>query len=395
MRRSDGSLLAFAQREEVVMAFTAECPFCRVQFRNVPSERDGASIECSRCHNFFTLAPLSDVPARKPKTAFQPAPAALAAGTMPARPTSVAETASPSASTPEPPSIADLPMPPAKPAEKKFGLPPRPRRRNWLGVSAFLLGSAAVLAASVPPLDRLTLPASGLGMVLGVAALFRPAVKGRGLVWPAAGLVVSLAVALVAGFWPALLGLPPWGRAANLPVQEQLTIVPRGNRDGSAARPATESDWVDASRNALHKSDLRLVLTSAMVKPLEYKDEKGKKVSTKEQYLLIGLRLSNVGIDHTITAASWGERESAGSDREPRLRDNLGRSYRVKAFERGADLAGHVPHATIGPLKAVTDVLVFERPPAGIEFLHLELPCSAFGATDRFQILIPRQSVNW
>src|SRR5207245_10033917 len=38
------------------MAFTAECSFCRLMLEGVPDEANGASVECPRCKNRFTLA---------------------------------------------------------------------------------------------------------------------------------------------------------------------------------------------------------------------------------------------------------------------------------------------------------------------------------------------------
>src|SRR2546425_12826573 len=38
------------------MAFTAECSFCRLMLEGVPDESHGASVECPRCKNLFTLA---------------------------------------------------------------------------------------------------------------------------------------------------------------------------------------------------------------------------------------------------------------------------------------------------------------------------------------------------
>jgi hypothetical protein len=251
----------------------------------------------------------------------------------------------------------------------------------------------AVLVASISPLDLLTLPACGVGAVLGLAGLLVGAMKRRGVVWPVAGLVLSLAVGVTGLFWPAVLGLVPHGGAVNLPVNEQLTSVPIANRDGKAARPITDADWVNVSRNAVHKSDLRLVVMAVTVKPLEYTDARGKQMTTKEKYLLIELRLSNVAINHAIEYTSWGELSPADTDRAPQLRDNLGKTYALKPFEQGTEVAGHVPRTTIGPLKAVKDMLAFEPPASNIEFLRLELPCSAFGAADRFHLVIPKRLV--
>jgi hypothetical protein len=386
------------------MAFTAKCPFCRIRLQNVPQERFGASTECPRCHNLFTLAPVIGAPTTaRTKNAPHSSPIAAVAASMPLDAPAIMQSIAPLESAPPLPA-APLPMSPAKTA---YSLPlprstetnpkpfPRAGRRSFLGVSAFCLGSMALLTASVPRLEMLALPASILGTVLGIAGLIAGSANRRGLAWPAAGLAVSLAVSLLVGFWPTMLGLAPRAGATSIPVKEQLTVVPIANRDGSAARPAVESEWTDVSQNVVHKSDLRLRVTSVTVMPLEYQDAKGKKVYTKEKYLQIELRLSNVGINHTIEYAGWGDAGPTGTDKQPRLRDNSGKPYAVKTRLTGTQAAGRIPRTTIGPLKAVKDVLVFEPPAAEIECLRLELPCSAFGAEGRFQLLIPKHLVSY
>jgi hypothetical protein len=357
------------------MAFTAECPFCHGQFRNVPHERVGASVECPRCYSFFTLAPLATSgQIEKPADGEQATPRTrgkLRGGRSANGHRSLAQLE------------ADLGRADESAAEGRD-------HPLWLGITAFFLGSVALLCASFPSFDVVTLPASGLGVALASIGLLHPA-KTRRRVWPATGLLVSLSVCVIAGFWPTLLGMAPHSGAANLPVHEQLVAVPRDNRDGSAAWPATEFDWIDATQDALHKSDLRLVITAATVQAIPYKNSDGKKAVTQDKYLRIALRLSNVGINHSITYRSWSE--PVDSTAAPTLQDNLGKTYAVKSFGTGVTVTGHVTQATIAPLNAVLDALVFEAPGAGFDYLHLELPCAAFGAAETFRIVIPKSRV--
>jgi hypothetical protein len=46
-------------------------------------------------------------------------------------------------------------------------------------------------------------------------------------------------------------------------------------------------------------------------------------------------------------------------------------------------------------LKLIRDVLVFEAPAIGFEYLRLELPCSAFGAPDKFRLEIPKRMIEY
>jgi hypothetical protein len=54
-----------------------------------------------------------------------------------------------------------------------------------------------------------------------------------------------------------------------------------------------------------------------------------------------------------------------------------------------------VPRASLPTAKSVDDVLVFEAPPASINYLRLELPCAAFGAKGKLRLEIPRSMITF
>jgi hypothetical protein len=195
---------------------------------------------------------------------------------------------------------------------------------------------------------------------------------------------------LIAVVWPALLGLAPYRTATNLPVDERLIVVPRDKHDPSAAQPVSEFDWVDATQDALHQNDLRLVITSVTVQKITHMDDAGKQHVSTSPYLRIAFRLSNVGINHTIHYTSWAV---ADADTTPHLKDNAGRTYALQNL--GVSASSQNTPITIAPLHAIPEALIFEPPAAGTEYLHLELPCSAFGAKGAFRIVIPKGRIAY
>jgi hypothetical protein len=58
------------------------------------------------------------------------------------------------------------------------------------------------------------------------------------------------------------------------------------------------------------------------------------------------------------------------------------------------EVIGRVTQATLPPGKKVEDLLFFEGQPAGIEFLRLELPASAFGSSGVVRMQIPRSLIH-
>ncbi len=110
-----------------------------------------------------------------------------------------------------------------------------------------------------------------------------------------------------------------------------------------------------------------------------------------DRCLVIGLRITNGGIMRNVRYTGWGGGAS-GQDR-PVLRDDRGRTYAEKLFAPGWVVKGHVASATIPPGKTQDDVLIFEAPPASIEYLRLELPASAVGAEGRLRMEVPRSMI--
>jgi hypothetical protein len=340
------------------MPFIAECPFCYHKLR-APDRASGRSVPCPSCGSHFTLVAM----------AHPPGPCRLVAPNGPG--------ALHSADAPE-----DVPEP-----EETTGAPAARPRVSYLGLAAFLLGGLALASASLPGLDRLTLPCAGLGLLVGLAGGWRtPAGRGRLLALGGAG--VSAAVLLVAGLWPEVFN-PLRGRAA--PEAERPLALPLHTNTGTGTALA-EDVWVDASREAVQIGDVRVHVLAAAVRAAPFR-EPGR--FRRDRYLVIALRVQNAGAERRVPYDCWGA-PATGQDEadRPRLRDADGKGYALKVFGPGVELIGRTSHASLTPGRYVDDLLLFEPPAAGTGSLRLELPGSACGVAGPFRLELPRSMIS-
>jgi hypothetical protein len=370
------------------MSFTVECPFCGLMVRGVPDDREGASGECPRCKNLFTLAAL--IQPRKARHFFA---------------TAAADTAAPakiSTAEPEPAtrSAAERSVPAVVFAEHVRAATPTTSEAptvNRLGVASFFFGTFALLFASISALSVLVMPMAGAGVILGgISVLSRAARKrqarqgGTGIAL--AGLAVSIPVLALAAGWPGVLGLPERDSSAKQALDTQT--VYHYTAEGIQHVSPRDTEWVDASKDAVQQAGMRVRVAGVEVGPVHLKDSLGRSRLT-ERCLMIKLRVSNTGVDHFVDYKSWSATNGGTDSAAASLSDNLGRAYRQKSFSAGWKVPGQMPHAAIPMAKWVDDVLVFDAPSGPLEYLHLELPCAAFGATGRFRLEIPRRMISF
>jgi hypothetical protein len=349
------------------MPFVAECMYCHVTLRGVPDHRLGSSVECPRCRNSFTLVPQSDLP------------------TAPRRPAAAAAETAPVAVAHEParPATQALPAESDEPA-------PTLRSVNYAGLAAFLCGSFAFLAAAVFHVGAITVALGLAGILLGLAGFLFTGTGRRWWLLPGAGVAASLPAVVIAVFLPDWLGLSPlWARPRPLAPGGDAVISLSGA--GGLRRTAEgEAPWVNASQDALHHGDVRLRIASAAVRPVEFEPVPGIR-PPGDRCLVLALRITNAGVARKISYSGWS---SAGQSQDrPVLRDNQGRIYPTRAFGQGWVVKGQVTTASIPSGKTLDDVLVFEAPAPGTEYLRLELPASAVGAEGRLRMEIPRSMI--
>lgn len=368
------------------MPFIAECPFCKGMVRS-PDDADGWSISCPKCANSFTLVPMRDPPRPGQPRSVAPKPVETAA---PAVPSPVADTAAELHAVPtREEAVPPLPRLPPVPVRTPVRRKTKPRRPSQLGLASFLLGSVALLLVQVPVAGVLTIPLSGLGLLLGLIALatFDPA-RGR-IVLPVAGTAVCLPVLVGSLFWPTLLGLAPRLTEEKLAGESAKTaVVALGSHAGDAPVPAQEMEWVDASSGAVQRGDVRIRITAVTVGPVEFKSADAKKRRfSKEKVLSIQLRVSNVGAARRIEYRGWD------GPNAPVLLDAAGKPVKGKAFPPDAVPLGRGHAAVLAPGKFVDDVFFFEAPPADGEYLRLELLAAALGSDGAVRFRIPKAMI--
>jgi hypothetical protein len=341
------------------MPFVAECIFCHRKLR-APDHAVGWSVPCPRCGNSFTLVASADG-----------APASDAVLPPLAEPGPIV-------------AAATRPLPQSAPPA-----PVQPRRISPLGAAAFCLGSLALVSASLPLLDALTVPLAGAGAVLGLLGITFAQGSGRGMLLPALGSLVSVPVLVLGLLWPTVLNptrMP--GGATSGPDGGQLLAIPIGKEEGRPAGDMQDPEWVDAGKESVQQGDVRVRVVSAVVKTPELRQAPAG--VARSRCLLIGIRVYNIGAERRIEYASWGEAPSDPATDQPELRDNAGRLYPLHSFGPAASIVGHVRRAGVKPASFINDVLAFEPVATDVEYLRLELPAAACGGTGKLRFQIPR-----
>jgi hypothetical protein len=258
-------------------------------------------------------------------------------------------------------------------------------------VAAYFFTSGAAFLFAVAALSF-----AGLSFVLGLVGLLVARATNRGglgLSLAAAGVSLPLLAVLI--FWPTLLGIfpifpapapprdPTGGRTVVIPVGKE---VPEQTAEGEP-----EPEGVDVRGKELQQGDLRVRVVSVMTRLVEFKKPALVKPPL-QRFLVIRLRISNVGVARRLPYESWGEAGPGTEERQARLMDDSGKTYRLQNFS-GAEVVGHVRSKNLPPGSVVDDVLVFETPPSSVQSLRLELPAEAAGGTGTFKLRIPREAI--
>jgi hypothetical protein len=267
------------------------------------------------------------------------------------------------------------------------GLRAKPRWVDPTGVVALLAGGAALVCASVPSLCGLVMPLSAGGLVLGLVGLLL--VLSRGwfrLPFAIAGTAAGAGV-LVTGLWfPDLLG-PAYlaSRQSDGANPTALHVVPLA---ASRGKPApVDPEWVDASRAALQQGRLRVQFLAASVRTVKAGSPPAKDLPPG-RYLYIRLRKQQ--------AEAAGRRLPSEDPRpenpSPRLTDPTGKVFPQRHVQVAATSTAR--RSTTFPVQFQEVEFVFEAPPPGAKFLHLEVPVAVWGGTGAFRFTIPGAMVR-
>jgi putative heme-binding domain-containing protein len=231
------------------------------------------------------------------------------------------------------------------------------------GPAAFLFAVLGLLCASLggPRPLSIGLAACGLGaMVLGSGVALRRR-SARDALWLLLGGAASGAVLALVLYAPELVS-DHW--AKNRPVQEadpnRMVLVPikEPMEDGE---PLAAGQWADAATQGIRQDDVFVRVESAEIGRLP---EKGDK-----PYLLVNLRVTQVRRERKLKFHGFMD-----DGLRPVLSDPAGQVCKFhghrsrKPFQTKFDVALNIDH-----------LLQFDVPPAGAQYLDLEVPAVAWG----------------
>jgi hypothetical protein len=382
------------------MPFLATCPFCPAKFQ-LSRKVMGGSVRCPECGNYFTAVP----PEEDMPVSTAPSLRALAGKKRVVAPSAPPTEETATAGNDEAIHQADGQMgvnapgldqapPPVTRSMEQVGSPtipqptdtPIPGWINLWGLAALVLGSTglffAVVSPWVMPLRYLTIPLSGLGLlvcVLGFLANIDDR-KIKDVVWLSLASVVSLGVLVVAIFWGHLLNMH-WGADFAVPLAFPDKPMQVSVKNPTVGRDVTDAEWIDASKAAYRKGDVFVKVVEVKIgeAPLQ-PPPKDKRANS----LLISLKIANLGQLRMIQYAGQGSGKHPAS-----LKDSQGKMLNAQRIPAGSNLIGQTKQAVLRANKQVDDLLVFELPETKVQHLDLELPAAAWGGTGSCKLRIP------
>lgn len=198
--------------------------------------------------------------------------------------------------------------------------------------------------------------------------------RERGAVHAPAGPVAGSAVS------------PP---AAGLQSQASPTAV-----EPSPA-PFTVQSGIVVVPDAAMGAQVQVRVLEARVRSVEvYDAATGRTEKTPDQALALTVQITNLRKDQVLDYISWAG-QSEGYQRDfGTLEDDRDRAYRRRMFGVGLPV-GRLARGAIGPGRAVTDLLVFERPAENLQHLDLTLPGENVGELTPLVLRIPRDQIQW
>ena len=268
----------------------------------------------------------------------------------------------------------------------------QPRRSSSLGIASLVLGTLALLVCWVPFLGAITLPLSGLGLLLGLVGLIVALTRrGAGVGFPIAGMAVCGLAFVIAFFMTSALTktFSSIGESARKRQETNQKVVTTTSAPAPAtAAPATaaslpgaapapvaskaEEEWAPADK-PVKQGDVQIQAVSVKVGKVRIRDRIRQEMATsKEPLLSVALRATNLSTTKKIDYHTWAGRQFSISNDKANLTDNFGNHYKAVTF--GFDPpVGRTESASVYPGKPVDDVLVFEAPLENVEYLNLEL----------------------
>jgi len=199
----------------------------------------------------------------------------------------------------------------------------------------------------------------------------------------------SAAIAEAAEQQNESVGTPSNHRASETPATANAP-KPINNPD---PKPAKKDQWTHAG-TPLRVGDIQVNVTGAKKGTVAVRDMFGDERQSKDEHLSIQLSIENLSAAKKLDFSTWRGSDFNFARDYAILEDNHGNKYKRVTLGVEATPIGGVTRESIYPGKAVTDVLVFEKPVGAVEWLRLELPAKNFGGAGVLRFQIPSLMVQ-
>jgi hypothetical protein len=268
--------------------------------------------------------------------------------------------------------------------------PETPRRGiDPIGCGAIALAGLAGWCALIFVLTFLVIPFALLGVITGLVGLAVGLLTEPPRYWLAsAGCFANVALLFAALFVPSLLG--PTYQLSREKLEPEVfvpRVIPLPGKTLAAGEQAPE--WADATRFSVMVKSARIQVITAEVRPLEIATTPKRKL-TKENYLVLRLRIHQPAGGAEFASDGWGEGGTAQERRQPTLTDEGGKTYQPAPTTVAAEAGALTKRSMDFPLGITDDVYLFEAPGPDVSALHLEIPATSWGGSGTVRFTIPR-----
>lgn len=285
--------------------------------------------------------------------------------------------------------------PPAKPTphryQQQYTAPPQPqahlattpRRSNSVGIVSFLLGVLALLLCWIPFVSVISVPISGLGLILAAVAFVLSLIRsGYGIGWPIGGGMIS-GIAL---FFGLVTGVGAFGVVKG--VGDRLAAEQQQRTLAEAEPPVHQlGEWI--TKAPLHLRVDRVIVGRPA---LERYDESFSR--TQQVRTVVYITVRNPEGMNKRTYLTLRSKLFDFDNRTAELTDAAGNTY--AGISSGVyDYAGAAGDAaSVYPGEQIRDIMTFEKPVESVDSLTLRLPLAGLEGDGVVKVRIPQQQIE-
>jgi hypothetical protein len=353
--------------------FIALCPYCRAGRIRTPDNAFGMTGKCPVCAADFTLVSSGEpLPAAaKPQAARPVYPIAPPTAVIepPARAAEIETELLSAAPTARGAPVARPYVPPESDDDED---PPAVAAATI--VSLFLV-AAGLIASQIPYGRFVTVGVAGLGLLFGVVGC----ISSGTLKLPVLGTGLHAVLLVVVVLLPSWLGIDSWRPPK---IGDDPKVVRQFGPDGLAP---TAPAWIGGDR-AWQFDDARVQVTSVTPGQVELTAPAGKKNWSKARYLVVTVKVTNVGVARPLPFPKWDLTAAKPDDPVVTLATDAGDKLAPAKVENGFRTAFKAPPQSLLPTHSGEQMFVFQLPSVPTKVLRLELPAAEFGSPTPIRI---------